>query len=235
MKPNILIGTPTHDDKVTVAHFRSMWRLQQHVGGRGNLDFMCVDGAALPFSRNVIANTALRTAAYTHLFFVDSDMGFEPTLLDKLLSLDKPMIGCAYPTRSNPPTYILHPLPGAQAEGDFMRAEAAGTGLLLVRRDVLERFVQQFPDRWTKGPEPYYQRVGLDGPVFQFFWPSTSAGNCLRSEDLGFTEDWTGRCGGELWVCLSETITHVGTFRFVGNLAAAQGAGALAKTSAPAK
>ena len=40
-----------------------------------------------------------RIPSYTHLLFIDSDMGYAPTLIDKMINFDKPLTGCVYPKR----------------------------------------------------------------------------------------------------------------------------------------
>ena len=36
---------------------------------------------------------------YTHLMFIDSDMGFHYETILKLLNFDKPIVGCTYPVK----------------------------------------------------------------------------------------------------------------------------------------
>lgn len=240
MKPNILIGTPTTEEKNSVVLTKSLWRLQRHFFGHAEMDLLFTPEKGLPLSRNILANVAYRDTARTHLALIDSDMGFEPTLFEKMLAIDKPMVGVAAPFRrprpehtggwnavTTPPDspslgFIFYPLDDDPMSGpvpDFKRAKMAGTGILLIRRDALDRFVAQFPERWTKDTDPLYR---MPGRVFQFFWPAFDENDAALPEDMAFTLQWTKVCGGELWVCMKENITHTGPVNFVGNWASAE-------------
>ena len=57
-------------------------------------------------ARNFLASVMYERTQYTHLLFVDADMAFTPTSVEKLLDAGKPLIGCIYPKkRLNLATY----------------------------------------------------------------------------------------------------------------------------------
>ena len=50
-------------------------------------------------ARNLIANEFLRQKSYTHLLFIDADIGFQPELPWKYLQADKDVVCGIYPVK----------------------------------------------------------------------------------------------------------------------------------------
>ena len=102
LRANILIATPTGDEKLTSSYTVSLLRLYRTFAAQcPGVDFT-VDissGSDLPFLRNLFASRFLNDPSYTHLLFIDSDMGFSPNLIYKYLTLDKPFVGALCPSR----------------------------------------------------------------------------------------------------------------------------------------
>ena len=174
-------------------------------------------------ARNAHATKVLQ-GSYSHLLFVDADMGFQPSLVSKMLEFDRPVVGCVYPRRNinlaralaaaqgeTDPNRLRHSLQdyvpssiGDEREGDFARADVAGTGIMLIRRDALERMQEGYPNL-----------VGANGDFHPFAETVRNPDGGFVGEDVAFCRRWL-KIGGEIWVCLTETITHIGRERFVG-------------------
>lgn len=56
--------------------------------------------ADIVLSRNRLACGFLADEKYSHILFIDSDMGFNPDVFDKLAKIDVPFAACAYPKRA---------------------------------------------------------------------------------------------------------------------------------------
>ena len=96
----ILIGTPAAGEMVTTTYCESLFWLFDHF--RTNhpdirLDHKFTSLALLPYMRNFFASRVLNDPTFTHLLFIDSDMGFSPTMVEHMIALDKPVVGCIYP------------------------------------------------------------------------------------------------------------------------------------------
>lgn len=100
---------------------------------------MAIEGADVAQSRNKAVARMLGFPAHRWLLFVDDDMLFEDDALARLLVHDKPVVsGLAFARRA-PYTPCVYPITEEQmASGGLVEIEEAGTGFLLIRRDVLE-------------------------------------------------------------------------------------------------
>ena len=244
----ILISTPVYDEQLMVSYHRSIIGLLRTLPRRWQglgFDHHLQATANLARARSIAATLVLE-GSYSHLLFVDADMGFEPSLVDRMLKLGEPVVGCIYPRRRSDYRAFAAAL-GARADADqarmigqpyvidpselvrdgagepmlrdgFVRILSVGAGVLLIRREALELLSERSPELWADDHHGELPREGIkQGRLFQVFAPTApQPGGMLYSEDLSFCARWTG-CGGEIWACVDETITHVGRERYVGN------------------
>jgi hypothetical protein len=182
----------------------------------------------------------------THLLFVDSDMQFSPRTVLRLLKADVPFACAAYakktyrnlPTRTVQPrdlkgfqeasmvwNVVLHD-PEAREEGTyprdvrggFARAIRVGAGLILLRRDMIEKMTARYPElRYSPGM-PGYETPGLAGKFYGLFDPYIREGTFV-GEDYAFCDRWTEGCGGEIWCDIEAEVGHWGSHEYVGRLA----------------
>ena len=249
-----LIGTPAYGFSLTAEYHGSIIALVQHFHRRRpavEFGSKILGSALLPLSRNVLAHHVLVDPRFTHLLFVDADMGFKPDLIERMLDFDRPVVGCIYPGRSRRLdqvtaaaargagsaraldaglSYIGQPLlqdGEVEVRGDFMRAKEVGTGIMLIKREALEQMAAAFPELATdKGP---YGGLGA-GPVVQMFEPFQGPEGPYYGEDIAFCRRWTERCGGEIWACLDAEVVHVGRDPVVANFGdRAEAAGAASR------
>ncbi len=247
--PKILLGTPAHGDVVTIPYHTSVIRLLNVAKTwPASIYLNVVRSSVISQARNAIASKVLANASITHLLFVDSDMGFEPDLIRKMLEFNRPVVGCVYPKRvsdyrrlfdvsrsSNDPLaaqYLAQSYVGGEEDlvgweqgklelrNGFARAFRTGTGIMLIKREVLEQMRQHYPDLWVWDTEGAYRGLGVEGHVLQCFEPLQSPSGLFYSEDYAFCSRWVDGCGGEIWSCISETIIHSGSERFTGNYSA---------------
>lgn len=92
-------------------------------------------------------------------------------------------------------------------QNGFVRANAAGTGVMLVKREVIEQMLQRFPE--LVGPTVPGGATTLTKMFFQPFNEYLFMGHTL-SEDLSFCRRWTHDLQGELWVQIAMEISHHG-------------------------
>jgi hypothetical protein len=246
----ILIATPIYDEQVMVSYHTSIVRLLLAFGRRRPdvaFDHRLQGTAVISHARNAAATLLLADKRYSHLLFIDGDMGFQPSLIERMLAFDQPVVGCIAPKRRlnypalatalrevEDPTearflaqeYINHPgdfVVGPDGEHfireGFVRVLRTGTGVMLLKRHVVEQLSEAFPELWADGLQGDYESLGvLGGRVFQPFAENwQAAGGLYVSEDFAFCSRWVQGCGGEIWACADETITHVGRERYIGN------------------
>ena len=100
---------------------------------------MAVEGSDVAQSRNRAVQRMLELAQHRWLLFVDDDMLFEDDALRRLLAHEKPVVSGLTFARRAPFIPCVYPITEAQmASGALVEIEEAGTGFLLIRRDVLE-------------------------------------------------------------------------------------------------
>ena len=102
LQANVMIATPTADERLTSTYtvsllklYRTFWT--QCPGVNFTLDLS--SGSDLPFLRNLFASRFMDDPSFTHLLFIDSDMGFSPSLIYKYLASGKPFVGALCPSR----------------------------------------------------------------------------------------------------------------------------------------
>jgi hypothetical protein len=183
-------------------------------------------------ARNLFATRILLDQSFSHLLFVDADMGFRPELIEKMIDWNKPVVGAFYPYRDlqdeafhNQSRRINDPSRARSAaqkfvgeevvfdEGTgphriqrgFMKVTAAGTGIMLIQRNVVETMRDRYPELWL----PDWKGEHHTG-LFQCFTPVRDKSGCYVGEDISFCRRWVEGCGGEIWSCASEPIVHVG-------------------------
>lgn len=106
------------------------------------------DAYSVAVCRNRAVAAFLQDPSATHLFFLDNDVHIQEDALTLLAGMDAPIAAGCYPSFKTPPrTYSLHkPYITVQKDGVWYLqwwqgprdVDAAGTGCMLIRRDVLE-------------------------------------------------------------------------------------------------
>ena len=94
--------------------------------------------------------------------------------------------------------------------GRFARSTFAGTGLMLIRRDVFSIIKDMCSDLWLDKVSGIYKQWGLESGVLQCFESLRGEDGVFASEDISFCRRWTEICGGEIWVDVKDEIGHMG-------------------------
>jgi hypothetical protein len=98
----IMIATPAYGGQVTTTYCDTLLSLKDHFSEkhpqvRFQHKFMSL--SILSFMRNLYASMVMQDGSYTHLLFIDADMGFAPSLIERMIAADKPVVGAIYPHR----------------------------------------------------------------------------------------------------------------------------------------
>ena len=236
----LMVGLPCYGGVLYDGLLHGMLDLQRACDARG-----------IPLARVTVRNESLVQRArnrcmaeflaaphFSHLLFIDADIGFEADAVLRLLAHDKPLIGGLYRRKQmEAREYVWNRLPPDQEKRDASGAvtcAAIGTGFMLIRRDVPEAMIRaslRRPAWWRRalghgGPavSPLrYLVAGQDGEpggwrdwTFSLFdcWIDES-GNYL-SEDYAFCRRWRD-LGGDVWADPAIQLTHIGTASFAGD------------------
>ncbi len=236
---HLVVGTPCHGGMVTSAYFSSVMKLQESfLRGEMPLTFLTPDGGDLvERARQEIVADFMAIPGATHLLFIDSDIGFEPEQVHRLIRFNADIAAAIYPLkridwekagaaalagRENLESaglhYVMEMEEPFQTRDEFFKVRSAGTGFFLMKRAVIEAMMERHPELRYEN-ETGNRESGQIYPRYALF-------NCLidgesgayLSEDYSFCRRWT-KMGGEIWVDQRSRLQHVGPVTFKGDIA----------------
>jgi hypothetical protein len=176
----------------------------------------------------------------THLLFVDSDIGFSPDQVFRLLASGHEMTAGVYPfknfhwprlkeaARKDPkmdPAEILgytarfeDPSRIVMDQG-FAKAISVGMGFTLFRKSVFERMMKHYSELQYQGGHIAADPLANSSYRYALFNSSVDekTGYYL-ADDQSFCRRWTA-LGGEIWVDARSRLNHVGPVIFQGDFA----------------
>jgi hypothetical protein len=246
--PYLCVATPCFAGMLTSRYHTSMMALTTAAAARG-LEFSAIytsGDSLITRARNRLVNRFLENPAWSHLLFIDADIGFTPDQVFRLLDSGYSVVGGTYPLKNiywdriAPDTlspamrqacsleYVggAGDTPVADANG-FLSVDYVGTGFLLIARSTLERLCVRFPEtRYftdDAADKNFFQRNGSDTPKYALFDTriDQKTGRYL-SEDYAFC-DLCQKAGEQVWADLRSRLDHVGFATFSGDTAAKLG------------
>lgn len=243
MRARILIGTPCYGGLVTHVYMQSILKLMAYAASHDielNLALLAHD-SLITRSRNTILSRFLDTPSMTHLLFIDADTGFEPEEVERLLRFDQDLVAGMYPVKvihwpqvaqraaSVRPeelsqaglNYVGIPCKGPEREerNGFVTGTYAGTGFMLIRRNVAEQMAAAYPETKYKAIQTYPLPKNPSPNQYNLFdcMIDPETGTYL-SEDFTFCARWR-KLGGKIWLDQQSRLVHVGAYEFDGNAA----------------
>lgn len=149
---DVALVTPAYDGRVHDDHARSIEQGLRALNKAGlKAVRICITGdAVLPRVRNSCVAAALAAGA-DKVVMIDSDIGFDPAQLVRLVSHSKNIVGAApqaqlkYWRDAATPHCVWRPFPGERMTDEHGLVEAAGlaTGFLMVRACVFRELVRE--------------------------------------------------------------------------------------------
>jgi hypothetical protein len=248
-KPNfhVLLATPCYGGQMLRGYTQSILNLQRLCDSNGiKLDVLTIGNESLiTRARNFYVSLILAKKEYTHLFFVDADISFNPLNVIRMLMAQKDVIAGCYPKKGiswdkvtslikegvvekefiEPASYDYavniitendHGVQKVPIQNGFMKVAYAATGFMMIKREVLEKMAREYSNLKYVNDVGGYDAHGNKDYFYALF-------DCIidpiskryLSEDYAFCKRWLGM-GGEIWVDLSCNLTHSGTMDFRG-------------------
>jgi hypothetical protein len=222
-KYNIFIATPCYGGMLTDQYFLSMFRLSQTLMQHG-INFRITtlrNESLITRARNIMTAMFLESEC-THLFFVDSDIEFQPQDVLRALAYDKDIMAAAYPKKALPIQYAINfkfvdqERRKIRVENGAVEVLDASTGFFMVKRKVVEKMMQEYP-------ELHYRNDSNIDPKFNKYCYSffdtihDPDDNRYLSEDYTFCRRWQ-KLGGEIWLDPNTKLNHVGSYTFEGDV-----------------
>lgn len=216
---HLCIASPVGDGLVTIQYANSLANTTRAFAKWGiELALMNVSGHSIQAARNRIVSNFISDDRYTHLLMIDTDHGWEPENILRLLTMDKDIIGIIA-RKKVPQVEWAANIPGGDIEivnGAMRLEEGIGTGFLMFKRKVFEKMFDVYSDLKIKHPDEDATSMQKATYYALFQWIIDKEG-VERSEDLTFCKRWT-KIGGEIWCDPSAAISHIGTYDYRGSI-----------------
>ncbi|WP_304362236.1 hypothetical protein [Collimonas fungivorans] len=240
-----VIMTPSHDGKYFQNYVMSLLNFTIHAERAGMpMQVVMHQGESLVTrARNNCVADFLACPQWTHLFWIDADIGFSAEAAFRLLRSGYDIAAGVYPLkRENWPQqglpagttqlqfeagYTRYTV-NAKAAGDsnqiklevqadgFMRMEEAPTGFMVIKRSVFERLIASYPELNYVPDSAGIPDQGLHYRFFDVMVDPVS--RRYLSEDYGFCRLWSG-LGESIYIDANSNLSHQGSKLYKGDFA----------------
>lgn len=241
---NLFVATPTTDGNVTTEYLQAVSGLifaSQNPGAGFNVS--CIRTtmfSEVSKARNMLAAKFMEDSRFTHLLFVDADMGFNPSLVARMLATGRPFVGALSPYKYIDPTTqhrmsrrFDDPELAERLSADFVAAEQIvdeGGGGSTPRIRVHDGFVRihKIGAGILLVARAVFEAARANYPslwsppnsrVYAGVEVAGGVHQCFSTLQLPdgdvLSEDFSfcerwTAHGGEIWACVDEEIAHVG-------------------------
>ena len=241
-----LIVTPSHDGKFFHNYVVSLLNFQNSALQLGmRTQYLLMQGESLiTRARNNCVATFLENPDWTHLFWIDSDIGFSPESAFRLFQADYDIAAGVYPLKVEDwpenglpknmsyAEFLAHyqrytinahvskaqqELKIEVLENGFIEMSEVPTGFMLIKRKVFEKMMHAYPEL-----QYCPDSLGVDdkGLHYRFFDVMTDPiTKRYLSEDYAFCRLWE-QIGGKIFIDAKSNLTHQGLKMYQGNMAA---------------
>jgi hypothetical protein len=185
----VFVATPAYDGRVLTDYAMSLAEscLVAPVNGVFVMASVMGNGAFIDIARNHFVRMFLESDS-THLFFIDADLRWEPRAFIELAKANKPICAGAYRKRQDPEEYPIRYVPDAegnvQTKDGWVMADRVATGFLCIRRDVIERMVEERPSLMV-GNDPECPKL-----FYEKFEANSDGSERMVGEDFAFCDDY---------------------------------------------
>ncbi len=171
----------------------------------------------LPVARNTLVAMFMNTDG-TDLFFIDSDVGFNPCGVIKILERKEGIVAGVYPLKRHPTNF---PVQIKTEDGipigmdGLIEADYLPAGFMRIRRSVIEKMQLAYPElKYTANVVDVINSGVTD--AYDFFNMGVMDNKTWTTEDYFFCKRWRD-IGGHLWVMPDIDFKHVGRYNYEGN------------------
>lgn len=196
-KPNVLIGTPAYGGNVHTDFVHSLLGIEA-ARDNGFLEYSVMtitNESLITRARNSIISTFLDNLNFTHLFYVDADLGFPKETLPYLLRANKDVIGVPVPLKGYDdqgyPVFNVGQILSDPDEDGIVEVEHVGNALFMLSRKAAKTLCDNsdkyVPSSLTRGQK----QKGTQYDVFQVgvkngIYLSEDYFVCARLRELGY-------------------------------------------------
>lgn len=238
-----MIATPCYDRQLSEPYFMSIMNMAMLFNSiELRFGVSTISDSLVTRARNNLVAKFMSTPEFTHLMFIDADIGFEAEDILKLLWHDKDVITGSYPVKdinwtkvidnvhkgveedllfSSSLRYVVNPVQGGSGEVSVLngaiKIHDAGTGFMMIKKSAIQQMIDAYPDRRFLDDTAALSEEEKKWTYHLFddyIDPDTKR---LLSEDYGFCRLWQD-IGGDVWVDPVIKLTHLGRMAFTGQM-----------------
>tara|TARA_R100000008_G_scaffold84724_1_gene72867 strand:+ start:5643 stop:6407 length:765 start_codon:yes stop_codon:yes gene_type:complete len=171
--PTVRFAIPCYGGNIMAKCFHSFLNFIPYADENGiNYEVQTLRNCSLiSLGRTMMVTAALKEKEWTHLFWLDADVYWEPKHVHYLLAADKDIVTGFYPAKSLPlksasgpdkiKKWLIDQYPNLnpreripekllkeqiKEEGDFVESRFLTTGFMCIKRHVLEKMVEHYTD-----------------------------------------------------------------------------------------
>lgn len=232
----VFIATPTIASTMQVETTLSIVSMVNELRDAGHgADWFNYDGAYVTRARHILASQFLARPDFTHLLFLDSDIGVPKGAMTRLLRAGHEVIGLACPLRhfdiarfaeaareapEGPPDlarlnalsrrFNIEPDPADPViRNGLLRVNRIGFGCIMIARTALEKLIGS--GSVARRTSESFRQFGLDSDYWAFF-DEMNLPEGFVSEDYAFCRRWLDLSGSAIWALTDMPVAHVGAY-----------------------
>ena len=213
---NLFIATPAYGCQLHIDYFNSMIALKTGAIEKGiNVDFGLLGNQSLvPKARNTLISHFYHSKQYTHIIFIDADMGIPSFCIPKLLSRNVDVIGVPVPLKGYNPdgSPVLNIGEILELKDGLAETTRVGTAVLMLSRKAVDSAIEVSSKYFS---DSYYSRGSeVSENQFDVFRIGATKDENYLSEDY-FMCSKLRELGYKIYIDLTIPVKHNGMHGFI--------------------
>lgn len=217
-KSHIHFATPCYGGNILEGCFSSYLRFSM-IAMKHNIPFSVdtmVNESLVTRARNNLVAKFLANPAATHLMFIDADIHWDPESVLRMVLHDVGVVCGAYPMKCEPVRYVLNILEGAKHYDPLYEVSTAGTGFMLIKREIIEKLIAAMPK--TKYKDSLNLGEKYEPHMYALFDTVIDEHGHYLSEDWTFCKRVREVIKTPIWIDTGIKLDHWGTHKFKGSV-----------------
>jgi hypothetical protein len=220
LRARIMVATPTYSGAIAYECAQAMQVATVLCLARGVLlEWICVHGFSLvQCARDWLAAEFLSRPEFTHVLWLDDDLGFDPDAILKLFDCDLDVVGGVYPVKCDEGDRFTY-RPSGQMVGNLQPVDRLPGGFLLVKRNAVQT-VADLCEHYHQHYKPSSNETRLTAHVFDVPLvddPDNPGTKILIGEDYLFCRR-ASEAGFALYARTDISFSHIGRHAWGGRL-----------------